>query len=72
MRRVAFAGIFLIGACCCSSSAGAQCRPGEVWGDLGCRPATQQSIVVRAVKRFRANRAQKKKSKITVPESQRQ
>ena len=56
MRRVLWAsvaGCILIGASVASAQAAARCPAGEVWGDLGCRPKAQPSIVTRAAKRIR-------------------
>jgi hypothetical protein len=45
--------MLLIGASFVASPASAQCRPGEVWGDVGCRPKASPSVLVRAARRIR-------------------
>jgi hypothetical protein len=65
MRRILFASVAVmltIGGCGQSASAAARCPPGEVWGDVGCRPKAQPSLAARAAKRIR-NRFHKAKAK---------
>jgi hypothetical protein len=60
MRRLMVAGIVLVGMGFCGAAL-AQCGPGEVWGDVGCRPKPSPSLLTRAVREYRENRLRKKK-----------
>jgi len=64
MRRAIVAGILAIGFC---SGAMAQCKPGEVWGDVGCRPKAEPSPLVRAVKHLQPDHSLRKKKKKPKP-----
>jgi hypothetical protein len=62
MRRALFACVLLIVAGFAGSPAAAQCRPGEVWGDVGCRPKPSPSILVKAARRLKRIRFRRKRS----------
>jgi hypothetical protein len=66
MRRLMVAAIVLIGMGF-GSAAFAQCGPGEVWGDVGCRPKATPSLVVRVVRHFKENRLRKRKWRLARP-----
>lgn len=60
--------LFLIGA----GDATAKCAAGEVWGDVGCRPAAQPSVLVKAARRIKTFRLHRKLTKQPEPETKRQ
>ncbi len=56
-RRAPILIAVLLGALAVAASggpAGAKCAAGEVWGDLGCQPAAQPSLLVRAGRKIKA------------------
>jgi hypothetical protein len=48
----ALLGAFFVAAG--GSPVDAKCPAGEVWGDVGCQPATQPSLLVRAGRKIKA------------------
>ena len=56
MRRFVLASLafaVLIAASGADASAATKCANGEVWGDLGCQPRTQPSLMARAAKKVK-------------------
>jgi hypothetical protein len=51
---IIFFSIFII-TTSAGNAAKAKCAAGEVWGDLGCRPAAEPSILVKAARRIKDN-----------------
>jgi hypothetical protein len=72
MRGAVFGCGLLIGVCVCSSPALAKCPPGEVWGDVGCRPAAKPSIMVQAAKRLKKINVRRKRPAPASPETPQQ
>ena len=58
---IIFFSIFII-ITSAGNAAKAKCAAGEVWGDLGCRPAAQPSILVKAARRIKTIRLRRKPS----------
>ena len=58
---VVLACCFLVGAN--GRSASAKCAAAEVWGDLGCRPASQPSLLTKAARRIKSMQMRRKKPK---------
>ena len=55
-------------ACCLligpgGEPAAAKCAAGEVWGDLGCRPKSQPSLMTKAAQHIKTMRLHRKKPK---------
>jgi hypothetical protein len=56
MRRfvaASLAAAVLIAASCIDASAASKCAKGEVWGDFGCQPKTEPSLMARAAKKLK-------------------
>jgi len=64
---VVLAFCFLI--CADGRPAAAKCAAGEVWGDLGCRPATQPSLLTKAARRIKSMQMRRKKPKHFEPKA---
>jgi hypothetical protein len=47
----------------------AKCAAGEVWGDFGCRPKAQPSVLMKAARRIKSMRLQRKLSKQSAPDA---
>jgi len=58
---------FLIGAG--GRPASAKCAAGEVWGDLGGRPASQPSLLTKAARRLKSVELRRKKPKHCEPKA---
>jgi len=57
MRPRAIWTAVLLSLCFVGASSGlaeAKCPPGQAWGDLGCRPASQPSLFVKAVRHIKS------------------
>jgi hypothetical protein len=75
IRRWFVLGTIFSCVCIITLSAGdawAKCAAGEVWGDLGCRPAAKPSILVKATRRVKAIRLHRKPSTQAKPDAQQQ
>lgn len=67
--------VVLLGLCFAVASSGlaeAKCPRGEVWGDLGCRPASQPSLFVKAIRHIKSARLRRKAPPKSAPDARQQ
>jgi len=65
----------LLSLCFVATSSGlaeAKCPPGEVWGDVGCRPVSQPSLFVKAIRHIKSAGLRRKAPAKSAPEIKQQ
>jgi hypothetical protein len=67
---IIFSSVFIIATS--AGDARAACATGEVWGDLGCRPAAKPSILMKAARRIKAIRLRRNPSTPREPDAKQQ
>jgi hypothetical protein len=55
-----------------SGLAEAKCPPGQVWDDLGCRPASQPSLLVKAIRHIKSAGLRRKAPAKPAPDTKQQ